>query len=105
MIATMTIILMGIVICIVIVIFILLVIVICVGIVIATSDHPTTPRTSLSPGLLIAGEAETQPCLSTHDTSRTAVLGKGLYKESMLSQLWSPPQKAPPFPLPPSPAP
>ena len=33
--------------------------------------------------------------LSTHETSRTALLGKGLYKESMLSELWSPPQITP----------
>ena len=36
--------------------------------------------------------------LSTHDTSRTALLGKGLYKESMLSELCSPPQIPPPTP-------
>ena len=46
------------------------------------------PRASLSPA-----RPRHNP-LSTHETSRTAVLGKGLYKESMLSPLWSPPIRA-----------
>ena len=54
-------------ICIVIVIFILLVLVICIVIAIVTSDHPTTPRTSLSQGLFIAGAAGAKPFIYTRD--------------------------------------
>ena len=54
-----------IVICIVIVIFIVLVIVICLVIVLVPSDHPTAPRTSLSPGMFIAGATKAKPFIYT----------------------------------------
>ena len=64
---TMTIIVILMVIVICFVIFIVLVIVIFIVIVIVTSDHPTTPRTSLSPGLVIAGAAGAKPFIHTRD--------------------------------------